>query len=97
MVTKACIRSSERFALIDKIYLSPQVDKPFRCWRTGEKHHTVDAVIHSSQGLEPLRLMILEATRLIDDDHIEWPGVLIIVGQPYDVVSIDDVDVGIRL
>ena len=51
----------------------------------------------SRQGLEPFSAVAFKAGKLVNDNHIKWPVVLIVVHQPDNVLPVDDVHICRRI
>ena len=85
----------EPLTLVEQIYLCPQIHVILGGWCACQLHHPVDVRAHPAQCLEALGAVVLEARRLIQDDHVKRPPPPVAFLEPDHVVSVGYVDVGL--
>ena len=81
--------------MIQEEDLRPEIHEPVGVRCSGEADDPRDQRTDFSQSFEALRLVVLEARELVDDDHVPLPEPAVVLHQPGDVLAVDDVDVGL--
>ena len=86
---------AEPLTEVNAVELGPQVLQSVGRRRAGQSHHTGEHRRHRPHRLEAEALRRLEARQFVDDQHVERRLTVIVVHEPGEGVTADDVDVRI--